>query len=376
MRAYAIHVIMEGATMETRDRTIYLDECGYTGEELFDLEQPVFVVATHDYSPEECEHFKSTFFSSTNAKELKHNILQRRPSGRAAVLSFLRTVLATPNRVMVSAAHKRYALTGKMVDIVVEPAMHRDGLNIYAHGGSVAFTNMVWAVLQSAGSTTLKELLRRFQRMVRTRSEVARVEFERFLSQPALVDVIDETLDYFRLSVFRTKGVDLASLPRGVLDVSAPLALSCVYGWKMAGAPPQQVIHDESNNMARQKLIWDAILSPSAPAALVGNGSQVIEFPIGVESTTFVSSKHSLGLQIADVVAGAVSAWLGWLASDERVSGYGADLNAILGPDPSIIHHMIWPSPSVEPEPDREGATDSLEYLTHLIAKAQDTSGF
>ncbi len=232
---------------------ICLDECGYTGDDLMDSEQPIFVIATHSYSEDECAAFKRDFFSAVKAPELKHSSLQGRAVHQQSMVRFLGFLVANPGRVRVALAHKQFALTGKLVDLIIEPIAHRDGINLYADGAGAALTTLFFNVLQTAGSTTLKELLTCFQRLVRRRDADARRELERFLRRPALLEVIDETLDMIRPFVARLEWSDISTLPPRSLDLSFTMALNCMFAWKRAGTAPMHVLHDASTNMAKQK---------------------------------------------------------------------------------------------------------------------------
>jgi hypothetical protein len=126
----------------TTARTIFLDECGYTGEDLADLDQPVFVVGSHDLSEDEAGVLKQTYFAGVKADELKHSSLQRRAGHQAAVIEFLSHVLPT-DRARLSMAHKQYALVPKIVDLLIEPVMYRDGIDLYDRGGNEALSNVL-----------------------------------------------------------------------------------------------------------------------------------------------------------------------------------------------------------------------------------------
>jgi hypothetical protein len=347
--------------------TVFVDECGYTGEDLLDGAQPMFVIATHAFTEEQARELKARFFSKVAMPELKHSVLQRRSVNQAAVLGFLESTLAAQGAARLALAHKRYALTAKVVDWIVEPGMYRDGLDLYKDGGNIGLANLFFAAFQVEGSGVLSELLRRFQRMLRERSDDAIDAFYWFLRLRHPASVIDETLDMVRVGAAKLTRADIRNVPKGALDLSLAAALITVYSWRRAGLVPQEIIHDASTNMARQKPTWDAILAPSAPAALVGNGTFAVEFPIGVTSTEFKDSRESDALQLADVIAGAVARWARWLDSGESKSdAYGTALNAIVAPKvEGLFAWLMWPSREVARRPaSPPGMTDPLKYLS------------
>jgi hypothetical protein len=346
--------------------TVFIDECGYTGEDLLDAAQPAFVIATHAFTEEQSAELKAKFFGKVPMPELKHSVLQRRGVNQAAVVSFLDSILATPGSVRLALAHKRFALTGKIVDWIIEPGMHRDGLDVYKDGANIALANLFFMTFQVNRTGVLSELLRRFQRMIRERSDEAIDQFYWFLHLRQPIAVVDETLDMLRFGASQLSKADIRSFPMGSLDLSLSAALVTVYSWRRAGVIPREIVHDASTNMARQKGIWDAVLAPTAPAALVGNGLFSVEFPIGVETTAFKNSRESDALQLADVIAGSAARWGRWLDSEQSASdAYGNALNAVYSPRAQeLFTWLMWPSTEVErTPPSPPGLTDPLEYV-------------
>ncbi len=51
--------------------TFYVDETGFTGEDLLEVNQPIFVEATHNYSEAETKKIIDSIFSGVKATELK-----------------------------------------------------------------------------------------------------------------------------------------------------------------------------------------------------------------------------------------------------------------------------------------------------------------
>jgi hypothetical protein len=65
--------------------TIYMDESGFTGEDLLQPEQPVFVHVATSLSDQECAALVNDHFSGVQSRELKHKNLARRQSGQARI---------------------------------------------------------------------------------------------------------------------------------------------------------------------------------------------------------------------------------------------------------------------------------------------------
>jgi hypothetical protein len=110
---------------------LFLDETGYSGPNLLDDQQPLFTLATLGLDEVECKRLKQQHFGRAKMSELKHSTLARRPSGQRMVLAFLDDLLSRKGAFRFYMVHKRFALTRKFVDHVIEPAFDARGLNLY-----------------------------------------------------------------------------------------------------------------------------------------------------------------------------------------------------------------------------------------------------
>lgn len=353
--------------------TIFLDECGFTGEDLADRDQPVFVVASHDLLEGEATLLKETHFGGVRADELKHSSLQRRASHQASVIAFIGAVLRA-DRARVAVAHKQFALIAKIVDLLIETVMHRDGVNLYERGGNDALSNVLYFSIGARSESLLLEVGRKFQRAVRTRSRLHVEECCELLTSRAVDEALEGLPPIFAPVLSRLGPDCFAELPARALDLSLPLALQQCWAWRSRLNGPFNVVHDRSSAMAKAKWLWDAIVAPEAPAAVVGRGTFSITYPIGVVETRFEDSKGSTSLQLADVIAGAVARWASWLSRGRREADtYAAALHAVVEPElERIVAGSVWPSPSVEPSaPTPAGIQDPNDFLTKLIQRTE-----
>ncbi|MFP2897302.1 DUF3800 domain-containing protein [Corallococcus sp. 4LFB] len=353
-----------------------MDECGYTGEDLADPVQPVFVVATHGLSDEECSGLKQQFFGHVQAPELKHMKLQGRARNEEAILSFLRHVLSGDSQVRFGIVHKPFALVTKMVDILTEEMMHRDGVDLYERGGHIALSCLIYYTLRAEGGGLLNNVNRLFQRVMRVRTVDALREFDEFVSRPQPIEVIDDALVYIRAPLRRLPDEYVLKFPENALDLSMTLGLQCMYAWKRAAVGEMKVIHDASSNMARRREFWDAILSPGAPPALVGRFGDPVVFPIGVKETVFANSKAEVGLQIADVIAGAVARWAKWLAlGGPETDKYAEQLNRIFADAENCVAGVVWPDPEITSRKEISGSVSPMDYVAGMIQSVSMRKG-
>jgi hypothetical protein len=111
--------------------TIFMDESGYAGQDLLNTEQPVFALATLNCTEERCQELKKTFFKEVKADELKYSSMKKLVKQQRMILKFMNELSRTPELIKVNLVHKKYMLTGKLVDFVVEPGLKTQGINLY-----------------------------------------------------------------------------------------------------------------------------------------------------------------------------------------------------------------------------------------------------
>jgi len=103
---------------------IYMDESGFTGEDLLHLEQPVFVHVSTCLSDEECAALAKDHFSGVQGDELKHKRLGRRPNGQSRILDFVNAVVGK-DKFTIWLCHKEFTLLTYLVDLRWTPKMRQ-----------------------------------------------------------------------------------------------------------------------------------------------------------------------------------------------------------------------------------------------------------
>lgn len=328
---------------------IFIDESGYTGPNLLDSAQPILAMASLSCEEIKCAEFKKRFFTGLNASELKYGALSKYPRGRTMIIDFLRALAAEPQLVKVALAHKKYALVGKMVDLVVEPAMRQNGVDLYDQGANIALTNVMFAFL---GGGSHDKLLNLFQTMMRTLNPA---DFDRFVEElferHSDDDEVEQILDFLRVGC-STLGHAILIDPSRTLDLAFTLTFTLVSLWSkdIPAGEGIRLIHDASSIMARNKAIWDAVVDRSVPIQEIGYDIRTHLFPIAVTDTVAEDSANSVGVQLADVVAGATASMGRALTeADHSASEYEAELIDIIN-SASIYKYSVWPSNKVTPE--------------------------
>jgi len=349
--------------------TIYLDECGYTGQDLLNRDQPFFVLASLQLDEQVALNLKQTFFSRVQAKELKHSSLSKIKSQQQMIYDFLRYIRENPAIMKSGVISKRYALVCKIVDFLVEPAAKKFGVDLYNKGGNIAMANIFFNSLPVVTSEDFtNEFLFLFQQMFRLRTPESYDNFFRLAFQRQKISTGNELMSFIQGAHAFIGPSIFDTLPANALDVAATMALLIMENWRKVTRDSIILIHDASSNMAKQKHIWDAITSPDVPKATVGWDRRKMSFPISLDETILESSEKWAGLQLADIIAGAFTRCANWyFGKQDPLDEYGKTVTEIIGNVPIL---PVIPGTGVTPselDTTGENAGDSLDFIGGII---------
>jgi hypothetical protein len=352
---------------------IFLDETGYTGEDLVNPAQPVFVLASHNFTEEESQELKSQFFGRVHADELKHTSLARRPAQQEMVVSFLRHLSVKQDRIKAFVAYKPFVLVAKMVDSIVEPVFYEEGLNLYHQGANLALTNLLFYCIPAFSSEAFfHELLLRFQGLYRYKTPEAYDHFFEFVFVDYDSKELNDLLGWFRLGHTRLGYRELmGSIPKNYLDIAFTMSLNLMSNWRLGTNEPIHLKYDSSSNMTERKEIWDALVDPALDPITLGYDRRTLIMPIAVKETIFESSHNWAGLQLADVLAGATARFVRWYSIDARnpADEYASQLSFMID---WPMSGSIFPEEKFTPEDlgtVGETFADPIAYFGKLASK-------
>jgi Protein of unknown function (DUF3800) len=358
------------------EREVYLDEAGYTGGNLLDPQQPVYALAAVSLSKEAAQDLVAQCFPRVKLRELGHTSLVRHARGQQQLVDFIHALAKHPDSASVDVAHKEYVLLGLLVDFWIESAMHRDGYNLYEGGANIALVNATYLTLGALlGNDGRREFLRRFQVMVRDRTDFA---YESFWDTVRDLCKRHPEFDEKLFGLYVTANERLGrghlwTLPKHLLDLGEYGLLKTVNHWREKTDDPLRLLHDANTALARNAEAWNVWLSADAPPAIVGQDRRITRYPL-CASIELVDSVSHVQLQLADLVAGATAALMGAKVSqDPKHPQYVEALKK----SPLLKHCLIggvWPSASVTPQDlETEGPVhgDAAEYMAALLKRSR-----
>jgi hypothetical protein len=348
---------------------LFLDEAGYTGPDLINPEQPVFILASTVIDAGQARTILDSCFDKPTT-EVKYAKRKKSQRGRKQILEFLRALKKDGRKVTFFSFHKEYLLVTNLIDFWLEPMMFADGVNLYERGANIALSNICYLTLGTClGRDGRRELLRRFQVMTRDRTLFA---FQSFWNSVRQVtnkhDLVAQALGGLPFAEYRLGFEHLCQLPTNMLDVGDIGLLQTVQHWREELPNTDFVLfHDQSTMLEQQRALWEAILDPSNPAATVGQDRRTIKFPLPVLGLRLEDSRQFTQLQVADLVAGAArSVWNARLAGtsnpycDELLDA--GILDALAG--------GVGPTAMVTPQDlDTDGPVlgDAAEFIGDLV---------
>lgn len=351
--------------------TVYMDESGFTGEDLLNTAQP-FVHVSTTLDDGEALQICNEYFRGFQGPELKHKTLSRRPNGRARVQNFIADMRAT-GKFTSWICHKEFAALTYLVDLWVEPAMHQDGIDLYKDGANLALCNMAYYCLQAyQGDRFLREHLRRFQRMMIQRSAATYAAFWRELHKDyeRVDQLIKDILVFFLGAQLKFGPSRLNSIPKRALDPALATVVQTCTHWRERNVQSIKLVHDKSSNLSKDKWLWDLLSSSEIEPKGFSIPGRSIHFPFNVSDTEFSDSRIHRQLQLCDVIAGATAAWGRQFISEPRVGDYESELGRAGIEDFQI--GAIWPRPQFDPDATgmRGWSREMVEFLSQQLEKA------
>jgi hypothetical protein len=353
---------------------IAFDESGNTGQDLISPTQPIFSLASVHLSDSETEE-AIKILAVCEGKEIKFSSLIRSAAGRQRVLSFLQSPYAKLDKAKTYVIHKRYMVVGKIVDLLIEPLAHRDGLNLYQQGCNIAMANLYYTCLPTVcGEDEFTDFLTKFVEMIRKKDEFSIMKFYDSCARMyhcAKVAGFKEDLAVMFKSIELIDEVLRAS-DVTQLDPSVTSFIQHCDAWGSCLNCAFDVIYDESKSIRQQQTLLSILMAKDEQQVQVGYDYRKMILPLKATGINFGDSKEVKQLQIADVIAGASTYWARGFTG-AKADRYFSDQLEEHGIR-SLVIGCIWPSADVTPKDlgtEEIGGTDMIDYIADLIARQE-----
>ncbi|WP_321936258.1 DUF3800 domain-containing protein [Paraburkholderia sp. J8-2] len=337
---------------------LFCDESGNTGVDLLNVDQPLFALASTNLDSERAAALVQPLLRQKQV-EAKYTKLRRSRDGQAALLQFFASADLTPTTAKALIADKRYYLITHLVDKLIEPTVHENGLDLYEGDGAVGLVN-VWYY---AGNTIFPggvwdKVLKAFLRAIRERSTVAYAGFDQtlrtaFLAAPQKNRDIAAGLaiSFGRIREF------LEPFPLHTFDPAPDLFTMMINKWMASVTGFFDVTHDQSKPLRRHEPFLRTLMIPVATRK-IGYGKRQTELPLRIRELDFADSVSHAPLQVADIIAGAtVDCMTAWSGKKPSTDFHEAMRSTHL---PELLVDGMLPSTDVSRKNEREPGQSSL----------------
>lgn len=289
--------------------TIYIDESGYTGDDLYNPDQPYFTIASSLIGDDEAAAILRRCFPRYQGAEFKFGNIWRRDTHRNSLRSLAAEIPAIADRLFFYVIDKRFSLIVKMFEYLVEPTFTAGGYDYYGNGYARRYMNTIHRDFLRFGSENIyDETAKHWDAFARTPGHQTMDALREHLGKTAK-NSEHPISTIFAMLAEGTRRFELANADLHAFtnsnETQLTAVLASVIHWRQRRPEDFDVIHDESNNFLRRRDVWDTILREDRePGPMeMGDGTSV-EFPLRVRSTTGVRSHESAAVQLCDVIAG------------------------------------------------------------------------
>lgn len=353
-------------------KLVAFDESGNTGPDLFNEDQPVFVLTSTDLTIPEAQKLLDLVHTQ-QASEAKFTGLRKSVAGRKRILRFLDEAKCCQERIVTTFYHKPYMVVTKVVDILVENMACRDGIDLYKNGVNIATANLHYYCMPVfCGKERSRQFLDAFVAMIRQQDQPSIDRFF-FTAWQLYSSSIDKKYAASLGPILASESIIQDILEDNVaatLDPAIPsFFLHCAH-WGDSSGEHFDALHDKSRTLFQEREVFELAMSKDIPHAVIGYDRRKHGFPLKVNSFSFADSKKDLRLQVADLIAGSSGYWANGRATEKTEDSFCQDLDNIGMPLFSIA--SIWPALEVDPiemGTVYDGGINSEDYMTEQMSK-------
>lgn len=292
-------------------QTVYFDESGFTGNNLLNPDQPVFVYAGVAIAPDHASYLQSEILSRfrIQGNELKGKNLVGQNQGRKAISWLLNEV---KDSTCIAVSNKKYALAGKFYEYVFEPVLAPQNSIFYSVDFHKFIATLMY-VLFEAKDQYAEDILTEFENLMRTQDVthleplLSPIDKDIQLADP-LGQILTFTLCHRERIANEIKSLgDVDGIAKWALELTTT-SLFWILSYWSERFECVDVFCDHSKPLVAERDLYDVMigreekiymkLGSRPEAALTFNLSGPI---------CLVDSEQTPGVQIADVISSSLA---------------------------------------------------------------------
>lgn len=292
-------------------KTIYFDEAGFTGSDMLNDDQPVFVYASVAIEPPDARNIIRELSSrfSLQGREIKGSNLTGHRKGQEAISWLLKECKDTSR---ISISNKKYALAGKFFEYIFEPVLAPVNSLFYALEFHLFIANLLYIFFISREEYA-EVIMSEFQAFMRKHdpSSLDRIllPFDRGLE-------IGKPLGQILTFLICHKGIIVEEIERlseieGLRDWVLELTTTSLY-WLLSywggRFPSIEVYCDKSKPLELNRELFNALVGRQDKIYMkLADKPEVLLTYNLAKPICLVDSSESPGIQIADVLASSMA---------------------------------------------------------------------
>ncbi|MCC8558678.1 DUF3800 domain-containing protein, partial [Xanthomonas vesicatoria] len=355
----------------TRSRameTFRIDESGYTGFRLLNVEQPFQGACAIAIEEDDAQRLIKEHFPRMKAEELKYRRLIRRENSYTRLLA-LHADLLTHYKCVTLLCDKRYLLIMLFLSYAKEPWCYERGTNLYADGRDLALASLLYYTGRPLlGKEAFERILICFQDAVKEKTPstgsrlVEAVRASDWRQLPEILGPLGRDASPECLEAIATPGV--------TTDAAFIVLQALISRMEAMAEGPYCIEHDQSNNLQTYHDLLQSFIGHKEVATFRQSDVASMSFPLKLTSVIQVDSKNSPAVQLADVMIGmAIDAMAAitktrtaTIDPHKVISGYASDQ----------LIHMIPTRDFVAHRQAHQGsqAADLVDYIGKNFAKS------
>lgn len=350
--------------------TITFDEAGNTGADLLNKEQPIFSLASSNYTKDEANNLLD-IFNRNQGQEIKFKNLRRRKNNHDRLLEFITRISAEKNRNVATIYHKEYVTVTQIVDIIIEWVMYHEGIDIYINGGNIALSNIHHHCINNLCNENISLGIKRsFIEMIRDKKTENIEKFYYYIWQAHGTCIDVNYKDFLEPIIQSEKYISdiLEKVNNNFIDPAiSSFAVHCST-WTDRLPEKFKIIHDNSKPVFQKKEYLENLMSTEIPHEKIGYDRRKFSFPYNATGIEFADSKDDPRLQVVDIIASCIATWgKGYI--DEKYQNelwYKINNSSI----EDIVVVKVWPHSSVTPEElgcESSSGTNPLDVMAMYL---------
>lgn len=290
---------------------IFFDESGFTGNDLLNDHQPVFVYASVAIKPSQAEKLVTEMASRfcLQGNELKGSNLVSRPKGKEAILWLIEKC---KDIACIVIANKKFALAGKFYEYIFEPVLQADNSLFYAVRFHRFIANFLYISFVAKDSTA-ESMLIEFQALMRKQDTTAIQRM--FPPQGQLISVGDPLSQILTFILCHKDRImreigdlgDLDGVRKWILELSTTSLFWTLSFWSER-FEVLKVYCDDSKPVVDSPAVFDAMIARQDIIYIKLGSDRERRLTFNLDGPiTFLDSKQSCGIQIADALSCSIA---------------------------------------------------------------------